>query len=72
MWRPTDGQRPSPRYHPNTMLKSVAHGNGVDVTHGLGPHVMRRPASIAKTNPKHAEKVQRGMEWLRDVRYVAK
>ncbi len=34
-------------YHPNTMLKSVAHGNGVTVTHGLDPHAMRRPGSIA-------------------------
>ncbi|MBI4917813.1 MAG: RHS repeat-associated core domain-containing protein [Acidobacteria bacterium] len=29
------------------MLKSVAHGNGVTVTHGLDPHGMRRPGSIA-------------------------
>jgi RHS repeat-associated protein len=34
-------------YHPNTMLKSVAHGNGVTVTHGLDSHAMRRPGSIA-------------------------
>lgn len=34
-------------YHPNTMLKAIAHGNGVTVTHGLDPNSMRRPASIA-------------------------
>ena len=29
------------------MLKSVVHGNSVTVTHGLDPHAMRRPGSIA-------------------------
>jgi RHS repeat-associated protein len=34
-------------YHTNTMVNAIEHRNGVTVTHGLDPHAMRRPASIA-------------------------